>query len=125
MPAAGSTKTVYQAGHTRISTRLMGRRGSRKPEKPRAPVTALLELAGIAYRWPPDVALPPLDIRFTWLGLADIPGAGVAPEDISGTEGDVKLPDCSRASSSWFSWFATLLPCKFGNAVLLCELARA
>lgn len=43
VPAAGSTKTVYQAGHTRISTRLMGRRGSRKPEKPRAPVTALLE----------------------------------------------------------------------------------
>ncbi len=46
-----------------------------------------------------------------------------------GTEGFEKLPACSRASSSWFSWLA-VLPVNFGPlplcpAILPCEPLRA
>ena len=59
------------------------------------------------------MALPPVDIRFIWFGLAGvIPGASW---DISGGAGGVKFPDWRRVSSAWFNSLATLLPCGFGN----------
>jgi hypothetical protein len=73
---------------------------------------------------PPDVALPPVDIR---PGVRGDPVAG-APvmSGAGGAGGGVKLPDCRRASSAWFSSLATLFPCTFGKRLGWCAaLPRA